>query len=116
MQRGPSVWVGLLVLAACEESSDPDGTGGSAGGSVAVTSATSSGASATISTSATRGAGGEGGEGGSGPSATKKICDLTGPGTSSKQFGVGGTDLGIPVRQPDGKIAYIFGDTFENDG
>jgi len=28
----------------------------------------------------------------------------------------GGTDLGIPVRQPDGQIAYIFGDTFENDG
>ncbi|WP_267681000.1 DUF4185 domain-containing protein [Nannocystis sp. SCPEA4] len=47
---------------------------------------------------------------------THKIRDLTGPGTSSKQFGVGGTDLGIPVRQPDGKIAYIFGDTFENDG
>lgn len=50
------------------------------------------------------------------PSATRKIRDLTGPGTSAKQFGVGGTDLGIPVRQPDGKIAYIFGDTFENDG
>ncbi len=47
---------------------------------------------------------------------THKIRDLTGPGTSAKQFGVGGTDLGIPVRQPDGKIAYIFGDTFENDG
>lgn len=47
---------------------------------------------------------------------TRKIRDLTGPGTSSKQWGVGGTDLGIPVRQPDGKIAYIFGDTFENDG
>lgn len=48
-------------------------------------------------------------------SGTRKICDLTGPGTSAKQFGVGGTDLGIPVRQPNGKIAYIFGDTFEND-
>lgn len=47
---------------------------------------------------------------------TRKICDLTGPGTSAKQWGVGGTDLGIPVRQPDGQIAYIFGDTFENDG
>jgi hypothetical protein len=47
---------------------------------------------------------------------TRKICDLTGPGTSAKQWGVGGTDLGIPVRQPDGEIAYIFGDTFENDG
>lgn len=49
------------------------------------------------------------------PSATKKIKDLTGPGTSSKKYGVGGTDLGIPVRQPNGKIAYIFGDTFEQD-
>ncbi len=47
---------------------------------------------------------------------TRKIADLTGPGTSAKQWGVGGTDLGIPVRQPDGRIAYIFGDTFENDG
>ncbi len=47
---------------------------------------------------------------------TRKIRDLTGPGTSAKQWGVGGTDLGIPVRQPDGRIAYIFGDTFDNDG
>jgi hypothetical protein len=47
---------------------------------------------------------------------TKKVKDLTGTGTSSEQFGVGGTDLGIPIRQPDGKIAYVFGDTFENDG
>lgn len=49
------------------------------------------------------------------PSATKKIKDLTGPGTSAAQFGVGGTDLGIPIRQPNGKIAYIFGDTFEQN-
>ena len=49
------------------------------------------------------------------PAATRKIKDLTGPGTSSKQFGVGGTDLGIPVRQPNGKIAYIFGDSYEDD-
>ena len=50
------------------------------------------------------------------PAMTRKIRDLTGPGTSAKQWGVGGTDLGIPVRQPNGQIAYIFGDTFENDG
>lgn len=50
-----------------------------------------------------------------GPIVTKKIKDLTGTKTSSGQFGVGGTDLGIPVRQPNGKIAYIFGDTFAND-
>lgn len=50
------------------------------------------------------------------PSDTKKIEDLTGPGTSAAPFGVGGTDLGIPVRQPNGQIAYIFGDTFEQNG
>lgn len=49
------------------------------------------------------------------PTVTRKIKDLTGPGTSAKQYGVGGTDLGIPVRQPNGKIAYIFGDSFEQD-
>ncbi len=47
---------------------------------------------------------------------THKIKDLTGSGTSSAPFGVGGTDLGIAVRQPNGQIAYIFGDTFEQDG
>jgi hypothetical protein len=50
------------------------------------------------------------------PAATKKIKDLTGPGTSAIQYGVGGTDLGIAVRQPNGQIAYIFGDTFEQNG
>jgi hypothetical protein len=47
---------------------------------------------------------------------TRKIKDLTGTQSSSGQFGVGGTDLGIAVRQPNGQIAYIFGDTFEQDG
>src|SRR5690349_15802803 len=64
--------------------------------------------------------GGESGASTGGPgdpvAMTRKIRDLTGPGTSAGQWGVGGTDLGIPVRQPDGQIAYIFGDTFENDG
>ncbi|HVU02588.1 MAG TPA: DUF4185 domain-containing protein [Polyangiaceae bacterium] len=46
---------------------------------------------------------------------TRKIKDLTGTGTSSGAFGVGGTALGIPVRQPNGKIAYVFGDTFDDD-
>lgn len=66
--------------------------------------------------SSSAGPDGAGGETSHGSSATRKVRDLTGPGTSSKSFGVGGTDLGIPVRQPDGKIAYIFGDTFEQDG
>jgi hypothetical protein len=50
------------------------------------------------------------------PATTHKIKDLTGPGTSSETFGVGGTDLGIPVRQPNGKLAFIFGDTWQTDG
>jgi hypothetical protein len=49
------------------------------------------------------------------PAATHRIKDLTGTQTSSGAFGVGGTDLGIPVRQPNGQIAYIFGDTFGGD-
>lgn len=53
---------------------------------------------------------------GSVKATTHKVKDLTGSATSSAQFGVGGTDLGIAVRQPNGKIAYIFGDTFEQDG
>lgn len=52
---------------------------------------------------------------GSKPTKTRKIKNLTGPGSSAQQFGIGGTDLGIPVRQPDGKIAYIFGDTFRQN-
>jgi hypothetical protein len=49
------------------------------------------------------------------PAATRMIRVLTGTQSSAGRFGVGGTDLGIPVRQPDGRIAYIFGDTFEQD-
>ena len=49
-------------------------------------------------------------------SATRLIKVLTGLNTSSSVFGVGGTDLGMPVRQPDGNVAYIFGDTFSCDG
>lgn len=43
---------------------------------------------------------------------THKICDLNGPGTSSLKFGVYGTDLLIPCRQPDGLVAFVGGDTF----
>lgn len=48
--------------------------------------------------------------------ADQKVCNLTGPGTSSAAFGVVATDLGIAVRQPDGQMAYIFGDTFSGGG
>lgn len=44
-------------------------------------------------------------------SATKKIADVTGPGHSDR-WGVGGTDLGVMCRMPDGRILAIFGDTF----
>ncbi|NUP08190.1 MAG: DUF4185 domain-containing protein [Polyangiaceae bacterium] len=120
------VLASLTIAAGCGDSGGTETGGGDSGGSGAGASnqggeasgAGNSGGS-TSSDPTTGGSGGTGGDGEGGssqPSATKKICDLTGPGTSSKQYGVGGTDLGIPVRQPDGKIAYIFGDTFENDG
>lgn len=120
-----------LALAGCPSPSDTntDGEGGEGGASTTTSSDTAHGGSGAGSdggngdggnidemAGGTGGADGEGGEGPGGPSATSKVCDLTGPGTSAKQFGVGGTDLGIPVRQPNGKIAYIFGDTFEIDG
>jgi hypothetical protein len=49
-------------------------------------------------------------------SPTVKVADLTGPGTSSERFGVGGTDLGIAVALADGRTGFIFGDTFEDAG
>ncbi|MGH8877690.1 MAG: hypothetical protein ACRD0P_10165, partial [Stackebrandtia sp.] len=42
----------------------------------------------------------------------KKVADLTGN-DNSIQFGVNGTDLGIPVVTPQGKNLYIFGDSYE---
>jgi hypothetical protein len=45
--------------------------------------------------------------------ATAKVADLTGPGSSAKKFGVGGTDLGIAVALADGRTGFIFGDTFD---
>lgn len=120
------VSVGSLLLALSTIAtgcSDSDGTGATGGGNdVGGGGSGAFGAGGGPGTNTSTGSSAGGAEGGSGeggssqPSETKKVCDLTGPGTSSKQWGVGGTDLGIPVRQPDGKIAYIFGDTFENDG
>ncbi len=43
---------------------------------------------------------------------TEKIKNLTGPGETTR-FGMEATDLGIPVRMPDGKLLFIFGDTFK---
>ncbi|MFE4629374.1 DUF4185 domain-containing protein [Streptomyces mirabilis] len=42
-----------------------------------------------------------------------KIADLTGPGITTR-FGMEATDLGIPVRTPDGRLLFVFGDTFQN--
>src|SRR5262245_24084487 len=126
------------VTAGCATGSEGEGsTAGNGAGSVMSTSASNGAGSGGMSGSGagtgTGGAGtggtGTGGTGGaagapgcspggldmSPPAQTHKIKNLTGSGTSSQQFGVGGTDLGIPVRQPNGKIAYIFGDTFEQD-
>lgn len=41
-----------------------------------------------------------------------KIADLTGPGLTTR-FRMEATDLGIPVRTPDGRLLFVFGDTFE---
>jgi hypothetical protein len=40
-----------------------------------------------------------------------KIRDLTGPDITGK-FGLDYVDLGIPVRCPDGRTLYVFGDSF----
>ncbi|MGH3775349.1 MAG: DUF4185 domain-containing protein [Pseudonocardiaceae bacterium] len=44
-----------------------------------------------------------------------KIKDLTGPGHTDR-FGIGGTDLGVTVVAPDGRLVSVFGDTFDNAG
>ncbi len=41
-----------------------------------------------------------------------KVRDLTGPGLTTR-FRMEATDLGIPARTPDGRILFVFGDTFE---
>ena len=48
-------------------------------------------------------------------SPASKIADLTGPGLTDR-FGVGGTDLGVVARAPDGRLVAVFGDTFERGG
>ena len=44
-----------------------------------------------------------------------KVKDLTGPGHTDR-FGIGGTDLGVTVVAPDGRLVSVFGDTFEKAG
>jgi Domain of unknown function (DUF4185) len=44
-----------------------------------------------------------------------KIKDLTGPGHTDR-FGIGGTDLGVTVAAPDGRLVSVFGDTFDKAG
>lgn len=41
-----------------------------------------------------------------------KLGDLTGPGLTS-EYRMEATDLGIPARTPDGRLLFVFGDTFE---
>jgi hypothetical protein len=47
--------------------------------------------------------------------AAGKVKDVTGPGHTDR-FGVGGTDLGVTVAGPDGRLVSVFGDTFEAAG
>lgn len=50
------------------------------------------------------------------PSPAKFTARLTGPDVAnSTQFGVGATDLGISFEMPNGKTAYMFGDSFSGD-
>lgn len=44
-----------------------------------------------------------------------KVTDLTGPGRTDR-FRVGGTDLGVTVAAPDGRLVSVFGDTFARAG
>lgn len=44
-----------------------------------------------------------------------KVKNLTGPGHTDR-FGIGGTDLGVTVTAPDGRLVSVFGDTFERAG
>src|SRR5690606_2215722 len=41
-----------------------------------------------------------------------KIADLTGPDITTR-YRMEATDLGIPVVTPDGRMLFVFGDTFE---
>ncbi|MEU8782814.1 DUF4185 domain-containing protein [Streptomyces sp. NPDC048637] len=41
------------------------------------------------------------------------VKDLTGPGITDR-FGMAATDLGVPVRTPDGRLLFVFGDTWED--
>lgn len=45
--------------------------------------------------------------------STERIGPITGPGLTTA-FRMEDTDLGIPVTCPDGRVLYIFGDTFEH--
>lgn len=61
------------------------------------------------------GDGGRGTTSSDGPAAgldAKKIANLTGPGITSR-FRMQATDLGIPVRTPDGRLLFVFGDSYE---
>jgi hypothetical protein len=44
-----------------------------------------------------------------------KIKDLTVP-SHTDRFGIGGTDQGVTVAAPDGRLVAVFGDTFDNAG
>lgn len=46
-------------------------------------------------------------------SVTIRVKELTGPNTSAAAFGIGGTDLGIVRRLPNGRDGYFYGDTFD---
>ncbi|MEV0623392.1 DUF4185 domain-containing protein, partial [Nonomuraea sp. NPDC050404] len=48
----------------------------------------------------------------SGGLSVTKVADLTGPGLTDR-YRMQATDLGVPARTPDGRMLFVFGDTFE---
>ncbi|KAA0934675.1 DUF4185 domain-containing protein [Streptomyces apricus] len=48
-----------------------------------------------------------------GPLHVSKVADLTGPRLTTR-FRMEATDLGVPVQTPDGRLLFVFGDTFED--
>ncbi|WP_239009928.1 DUF4185 domain-containing protein [Streptomyces sp. 769] len=42
------------------------------------------------------------------------VKDLTGPGITDR-YGMAATDLGVPAKTPDGRLVFVFGDTWEDE-
>jgi len=88
--------------------------GAAVGGGVLLGTGQAAAGAAGSADQAAAGAADGGARGGRGAAALEvtKIRDLTGPGLTTA-YRMEATDLGIPVRTPDGRMLFVFGDTFE---